>query len=156
MYDELLSVRYEEAVEKEIPLFRTLHYIIFTTAIYMVFGEQIFVGLMHYFPKAGIFVKYHSYVHLLDNNNANSFISACLYSALFVLIVLSLRKGYLRYQIGQVAWSVLTIIIVVYQIRATVPMIMNGKLLNVINRSFIHSFTQSIIHSFSNELLSNE
>lgn len=56
----------------------------------------------------------------------SSFISACLYSALFVIIVLSLRKGYLKYQIGQVAWSMLTIMIVVYQIKAAVPMVMDS------------------------------
>lgn len=44
------------------------------------------------------------------------------------MIVLSLKKGYLKYQIGQIAWSMLTIIIVVYQVRAVVPMVMDGKL----------------------------
>lgn len=34
----------------------------------------------------------------------------------------------MKYQIGQVAWSMLTIIIVVYQVRAVVPMVMNGNL----------------------------
>ena len=42
------------------------------------------------------------------------------------MIVLSLKKGYLKYQIGQIAWSMLTIIIVVYQVRAVVPMVMDG------------------------------
>lgn len=124
LFYELLNVRYKEAVEKEIPHFRTLHWLIFVTAIFICFGEQAAVGLMHYIPSAGILVKYHSFVFLLFF--MNSFISACLYSTLFVVIVLSLKKGYLKYQIGQVAWSMLTIIIVVYQIRAVVPMVMDG------------------------------
>ena len=63
-------------------------------------------------------------------------ISVLLYSVLFVVIVLSLKKGYLKYQIGrvraapsrvgQIAWSMLTIVIVVFQIRAVVPMVMDG------------------------------
>ena len=40
--------------------------------------------------------------------------------------MLSLKKGYLKYQIGQIAWTMLTIIIVVFQIRAIVPVIMDG------------------------------
>ena len=53
-------------------------------------------------------------------------ISVILYSLDFVFIVLSLKKGYLKYQIGQIAWTMLTIIIVVFQIRAIVPVIMDG------------------------------
>ena len=49
-----------------------------------------------------------------------------LYCIVFVLMVLSLKKGYLKYQIGQIAWSMLTIIIVVFQIRAVYPVIKDG------------------------------
>ncbi|CBK23298.2 uncharacterized protein [Blastocystis hominis] len=114
LFYELLNVRYKEAVEKEIPHFRTLHWVIFMTAMFIVFGKQSAVGMMHYIPYFEFVVKYHS------------FISVILYSSLFVILVLSLKKGYLKYQIGQIAWTMLTIIIVIYQVRAAVPMIMDG------------------------------
>ena len=62
LFYELLNVRYREAVEKNIPHFRTLHWIIFVTAIFIVFGKQTAVGLTHYIPQAIYLVKYHSYI----------------------------------------------------------------------------------------------
>lgn len=49
-----------------------------------------------------------------------------LYIIDFVIFVLSLKKGFYKYQIGQIAWTMLTIIIVVYQVRAIVPVIAEG------------------------------
>lgn len=60
LFYELLNVRYKEAVEKEIPHFRTLHWMIFVTSIFIVFGEQAAIGMMHYIPQAEIIVRYHS------------------------------------------------------------------------------------------------
>ena len=70
LFYELLNVRYREAVEKNIPHFRTLHWIIFVTAIYIVFGKQSAMGLTHYIHQAIYLVKYHSYfilyrIHIL-------------------------------------------------------------------------------------------
>ncbi|KAK8791498.1 hypothetical protein WA588_001503 [Blastocystis sp. NMH] len=109
-----LLITFIQAVEKEIPNFRTLHWLIFVTALFIVFGKDAAVGLMHYIPQTELIVRYHS------------LISVILYSLDFVFIVLSLKKGYLKYQIGQIAWTMLTIIIVVFQIRAIVPVIMDG------------------------------
>lgn len=56
----MLGVRYKEAVEKEIPNFRTLHWLIFITALFIVFGKDTAVGLMHYIPQVELVVRYHS------------------------------------------------------------------------------------------------
>lgn len=92
-------MRYKEAVEKEIPHFRTLHWVIFMTAMFIVFGKQSAVGMMHYIPYFEFVVKYHSssFCFFLQHR----FISVILYSSLFVILVLSLKKGYLKYQIGR-------------------------------------------------------
>ena len=60
LFYELLGVRYKEAVEKEIPNFRTLHWLIFVTALFIVFGKDAAVGLMHYIPQTELIVRYHS------------------------------------------------------------------------------------------------
>ena len=59
MFYELLNVRYEEAVEKEIPHFRTLHWMIIITAMFIVFGDSTAVGMMYYVPEFEYVVKYH-------------------------------------------------------------------------------------------------
>lgn len=92
-------MRYKEAVEKEIPHFRTLHWVIFMTAMFIVFGKQSAVGMMHYIPYFEFVVKYHSYSFCFFLQHR--FISVILYSSLFVILVLSLKKGYLKYQIGR-------------------------------------------------------
>lgn len=61
MFYELLGVRYVDAVEKEIPYFRTLHWVIFVTAMFTVFGEDSALFLMRYIPRMEIAVRYHSY-----------------------------------------------------------------------------------------------
>ncbi|KAK8796088.1 hypothetical protein WA171_004052 [Blastocystis sp. BT1] len=114
LFYELLGVRYKEAVEKEIPNFRTVHWLIFLTALFIVFGEDASAGMMRYIPQVEIIVRYHS------------LISVILYCLDFIFIVLSLKKGYLKYQIGQIAWTMLIIIIVVFQIRLVFPVIQDG------------------------------
>ena len=102
----MLGVRYKEAVEKEIPNFRTVHWLIFLTALFIVFGED-----------------------------ASAVILYCLD---FIFIVLSLKKGYLKYQIGQIAWTMLIIIIVVFQIRLVFPVIQDGIFLfNILSLGLI-------------------
>lgn len=42
-------------------------------------------------------------------------ISLALYSAMLILTVLTLKKGYYKYQMGQLAWTISTIVITVVQ-----------------------------------------
>lgn len=46
-------------MEKEIPHFRTLHWMIFITAMFIVFGDSTAVGMMYYVPEFEYVVKYH-------------------------------------------------------------------------------------------------
>ena len=43
-------------------------------------------------------------------------ISLGLYSAMLVTTVLTLKKGYYKYQMGQLAWTITTIVITVVQV----------------------------------------
>lgn len=54
-----------------------------------------------------------------------------LYISIFVIFVLSLKKGFYKYQLGQIAWTTLTILIVVYQVRAIFPVVMEGMKLRI-------------------------
>lgn len=123
-------------MEKEIPNFRTVHWLIFLTALFIVFGEDASAGMMRYIPQVEIIVRYHSYPFL--SILSHSLISVILYCLDFIFIVLSLKKGYLKYQIGQIAWTMLIIIIVVFQIRLVFPVIQDGIFLfNILSLGLI-------------------
>ena len=43
------------------------------------------------------------------------YVSVCGYAFLFVIFVISLRKGIIKYQIKQISWTVMILFIVVFQ-----------------------------------------
>ena len=49
-----------------------------------------------------------------------------LYSALLVLTVLSLTKGYYKYQMGQLAWTVTICVLIIAQVNSFIENIFNG------------------------------
>ena len=53
-------------------------------------------------------------------------LSLCCYSTLLVLTVLSLTKGYYKYQMGQLAWTMAICVITVAQVTSFIENIFNG------------------------------
>lgn len=64
-------------------------------------------------------------------------ISFCLYAALLIVSVLSLRKGLYRYQITQYTWTVVTICIVVFQTQAVFQIVYAGLFWFVLPSSLV-------------------
>lgn len=88
-FRELLNVRYNHAKEREIPWFRSLHWSVFCVASFYSNGVAVLEHLGRYgLPMAATAVRYHTVLSFAG------------YAAVFIAIVLSLRKGYYRYQMG--------------------------------------------------------
>merc|ERR1719440_244345 len=49
-----------------------------------------------------------------------------LYSAMLMTVVLTLKKGYYKYQMGQLAWTVAIIVITVVQVHSFTANVLNG------------------------------
>lgn len=88
-FRELLNVRYNHAKEHEIPWFRSVHWSIFAVASFYSNGVPVLEYLDRYgVPMAETAAHYHTLISFTG------------YVTVFMAIVLSLRKGYYRYQMG--------------------------------------------------------
>lgn len=90
VFKELLHVRYDHAKDRAIPWFRSIHWSIFLAATFWTEGRLVLGYFADKFPTLVYpIIKYHS------------LISFSLYAAVIIAIVLSLKKGFYRYQIGE-------------------------------------------------------
>lgn len=99
LFRELVNVRYVHAKGRKVPLFRTLQWLWFAVAMFYCYGEVMtkVSALEDVFP-------YHAWL------------TFALYCIIFVSTVLSFRKGYYRYQVGQLTWTVVIVCLVVLQV----------------------------------------
>ena len=118
LFKELVAVRYKAAMEKKTPLFRTLQWSWFLAAMLYAHGDSL--------------VKTLREDRLLDVNDDDQpeksliYGSFSLFSALFVLTVLTLRPGLYKYQVGQLAWTVVILVLIVGQLKVVGPNIFSG------------------------------
>jgi len=125
VFRELVNVRYKAEEAAEVPNFRTVQWCIFFVAMFYTYGS-VLAGL----ALGGDVVAKPQRGWLIS---AHLFVSFCLYVCVFVLTVLSFKKGkfasgrsYYRYQMGQLAWTVLTCCVVVIQMRYVVHNVSQG------------------------------
>lgn len=116
MFYELTNVRYKEAKEKEIPHFRTVHWGIFINSVLYVYGEKIATIYLPKYPALKYVVQYSGITY-----------TSC-YVLLFMIFVMSLKKGYYKYQVGQLAWTALSIALIVLQGRTVFSNILEGRI----------------------------
>jgi phosphatidate cytidylyltransferase len=92
LFKELVNVRYKAAMEKKIPLFRTLQWAWFIVAIFYTYGDSTNEYLKDH-PKLNgkMWQRYNAWHPL---------ISLLMYSSVFMISVLTLRNGLYRYQVG--------------------------------------------------------
>lgn len=124
LFRELVNVRYKPAKEKMVPLFRTCQWSMFWTSMSHVYG-RVFIQLR----------LAHSAMEQLPPNLARMMEwsihyyrmgSFTLYIATFCGLVLSLRPGLYKYQIGNTVWTVGVLALVVWQINGITELIYNG------------------------------
>ena len=116
LYRELVNVRYVEAKERKMPWFRTLQWAWFVVPMFFVYGETLhkFCTEHYQLQQLTAFTQYIGYVVFT------------LYCTLFILTVLTLKQGLLKFQLGQFMWSILTVCLVVFQTKFFATNTLNG------------------------------
>jgi phosphatidate cytidylyltransferase len=67
----------------------------------------------------------------------HTWVSFSLYALLFVMSVLSLKKGYYKYQMGQFTWTIVTLGLIVFQMKYILINIFNGLVWLVLPASLV-------------------
>ena len=116
LYRELVNVRYVEAKERKMPWFRTLQWAWFVVPMFFVYGETLhkFCTEHYQLQQLTAFTQYIGYIVFI------------LYCTLFILTVLTLKQGLLRFQLGQFMWSIVTVCLVVFQTKFFATNTLNG------------------------------
>lgn len=114
LYRELVNVRYVEAKENKMPLFRSLQWAWFLWAMIASHGQSL-----------DEFCRDHKCIVVSNFLNYRIF-TYSMFFALFVTTVVSLRPGLLRYQLSQYMWTIIIIVIVVVQTQHLVSNILLG------------------------------
>lgn len=117
LYRELVNVRYVEAKERKMPWFRTLQWLWFLVAMIFVYGENLRDFCVARRPPNDFLYK------VTENIEVISF---CMYCVTFVASVLTLKVGMVRFQISQFMWSIVTILLVVFQCKFFARNTLNG------------------------------
>jgi len=116
VFRELVTVRYIAAQEKSIPLFRSTQWLWFSVAIFYTYGDFLRdFCLSHQCPPRLEYLT--SWVPLA---------SMLLYSAVFCVSILSLKRGLYRYQVSVLTWTVVILCICILQAKYVGHNIFNG------------------------------
>mmetsp|Transcript_14282 Transcript_14282/g.23641 ORF Transcript_14282/g.23641 Transcript_14282/m.23641 type:complete len:414 (+) Transcript_14282:56-1297(+) len=105
LFRELTNVRYVEAKEKSTPLFRTLQWSWFILAMFFTYGES-----FHNFC-----LRHGHMVHITEVTQHLDVAVFSLYCLLFIVTVLTFKRGLIRFQISQLVWTLVTVALVVLQ-----------------------------------------
>jgi len=116
VFKEVIGVRYREAKEKELWGFRTIHWLLFFASLFYFYGDL-------FFHKSRRLFDFKTMDDLHRNHLAISFL---LYITAFTGFVVSLKKGLYKYQISQVAWTIMTLLVFVVQSTVMLANIFNG------------------------------
>lgn len=116
LYRELVNVRYVEAKQRAMPWFRTLQWSWFLVAMCGVYGES-----THKFCA-----EHRQLIQFTTITRNFSTITYAAYCMTFIITVLTLKPGLLRFQISQFMWSIVTICLTVFQSKFFATNALNG------------------------------
>jgi len=116
VFKEVISLRYTEAKEKNLWGFRTLHWVLLFATFFYFYGDFF---LLH--SQRLISIK------MLDSlHRYHLIIAFTLYVIAFLGFIVTFKKGLYKYQLGQIAWTVLMLLNVVVQSQVILTNIFNG------------------------------
>lgn len=127
VFFEMVNLRYVEAKENDMPLFRTLQWAWFVVAAIYAHGSSwlkapmgvdqavLHTFLLKYLPES-----------VVSEHAMFDFFAFALFSGVFVISVLSLKPGMYDYQITQLTWTFMVILVVVVQMKTVVHNVYNG------------------------------
>jgi len=126
LYREVVNIRYVEAKERQMPWFRTIQWSWFFAAITTNYGE-----ILYKFFKENEESINKSSTHIfsltvMEVMKYYWFFFFIMYCVLFMCTVLTLKKNILRFQLSQFMWSIVTICLVVYQVKYFAQISLNG------------------------------
>jgi len=124
-FKEIIALRYIEAKEKKIPRYRTMHWYFLFCMFYIVYGPNVLRVFTLYYPQYDFLRRYF---------DLSVFI---LYVAGLLGFVLTLKKNLYKYQFGQLAWTIMTLFLVVVQSHFFVQNIFVGLIWFVLPVSLI-------------------
>ncbi|KAJ0407350.1 hypothetical protein P43SY_004778 [Pythium insidiosum] len=130
IFRELVNVRYKAAAEKKLPWFRSVQWLWFFVALFFNYGDSfgafIETRKLRFVPPILVhYLRYHTWI------------SFTMYAVLFVMSVLSLKKGYYKYQMGQYTWTIVTLGMIVFQMKYVLNNIFNGLFWFVLPASLV-------------------
>ena len=124
-FRELVNLRYKQAKERKMPLFRTLQWAWFVTAMLGSYGatwlrapmgtRQVVAWLSAELPD-----------FVTDVHFALDFAVFALYSGVFMATVLTLRPGMYEYQLTQLSWTILVCVMLVVQMKTAIFLVYQG------------------------------
>lgn len=119
LFRELVKVRYNtffHIIEETLPLFRTTQWLWFWTSIFYTYSDFVVEVI-----KGNTSLHY-----LLDYARFQTGFAFLLYSGTFVLTIATMQKGYIRFQINQLCWTILVLCLTVGQLKYIMHNVYNG------------------------------
>eukprot|EP01016_Furgasonia_blochmanni_P034153 TRINITY_DN3650_c0_g1_i1.p1 TRINITY_DN3650_c0_g1~~TRINITY_DN3650_c0_g1_i1.p1 ORF type:complete len:395 (+),score=77.09 TRINITY_DN3650_c0_g1_i1:399-1583(+) len=117
IFKEILSLKKNKEKDGQVPFSSTLNWYFFGVAVFFFFGKMLSSKLTRFVLENVIVYRIVSY---------HSLICFMLYIGGFLLFVLSLKKGYYRYQFAQYGWTHITCLLIVAQTSAMINNIYEG------------------------------
>ena len=108
IFREMVNVRYNNR-KKEVPWFRSLQWAWFAVAVIYFYGGPMIKG-----------ISLNNDVDWRWYEAEHKKVAFLVYSFVFVWTVLAMKKGEYRYQMNQLAWTILTLIMVVAQMQSVI------------------------------------
>ena len=107
LFYELVNVRYDATRELEIPLFRTTQWSWFIVAMFYTYGDWLrdFAG-----SKPALF-------WMLPVLNYHGLVTFLLFSSVLIGTIASLKRSLMRYQVSHLSWSIVSIVMIVGQLK---------------------------------------
>ena len=117
LFRELINIRYRQTKELALPWFRTFHWCCFWSAAFWAHGQNTLVFLIEQGEEKFFLTK--SMVSLAETLLEEfKFITFTLYATNLIFFVLSLKKGFYKYQMQQLGWTVFVLMLIVIQLSA--------------------------------------
>lgn len=116
-FKEIIALTSEPARDKVIPYTKTLNWYLLVATLYYLDSPSIY----KFFPD---FILSHKALSYLVANH--KFISYTLYIAGFIFFILTLKKGYYKFQFAQLCITHMTLLIVVFQSHLIIDNILTG------------------------------
>lgn len=123
VFKEVISIAHVPSKEMKLPWFRTLIWYFFISTLYFLYGARL--------------QDYWDHPILREVHKNHRLKSYALYCIGMVLFVLNLKKKHIRFQFGQLAFTLVTLILVVWQSHFIVENIMEGMIWFVLPVSLV-------------------